>query len=77
LGKLIHLLHITPEQYEKFITITRGILADPYFIRLRDAIERALHAVPRLDSIAVIDLAKATGILVSPDQKEQHDHTAA
>jgi hypothetical protein len=67
LGKLIHLLDISEEQYRKFITITRDIFVDPHFIRLRDAIEQALYSVPRLDAIAVLDLAKATGVLVSPD----------
>jgi hypothetical protein len=68
LGKLIDILDITPEQYEAYIDATRDMLANEDFIRLRDAIERALYSVPRLDAIAVLDLAKATGIPVSSNQ---------
>ena len=64
LGRLIEILGFDHEQYEAIVAVTHRILDDPDFIRLRDAIERALRHVPRLDAQAVRDLTEAAGIPV-------------
>ena len=61
LATLIRVLDVNPEQYEEVVLVTRNLLADPYFRRLRDVIARALCACPRLESDDLAALAEATG----------------
>jgi hypothetical protein len=46
---IIRSLGVTREAYESCVELARDLLADPDFIRLRDAIARALSRVPRLE----------------------------
>jgi hypothetical protein len=58
LGKVIHLLEVNREAYEACVEIVRDMLADTdLFIPLRDAIERALGVVPRLEAEDIEALA--------------------
>ena len=49
LGRVLTVLGVDEEDYAALVALTRDILADPDFRRLRDAIARALAAVPRLE----------------------------
>ena len=50
LGTVLTLLGADQERYEKSVELTRQLLAQPDFIRLRNAIARALSHVPRLEA---------------------------
>ena len=60
---------MTSEIYADLVQASRELLADPDFIRLRDAIARALAVVPRLERDDVEALCQATGTPV-PQAKE-------
>jgi hypothetical protein len=64
LGKVIEILGIDEAGYDRIVELTQEILDDRDFIRLRDAIARALAVCPRLDSQAVNELTEAAGIPV-------------
>jgi hypothetical protein len=49
LATVIRVLHIDERVYEELVELTHAMLSDPDFIRLRDAIARALSRVPRLE----------------------------
>jgi hypothetical protein len=49
---------VTEAIYRDLVDITRDLLADPDFLRLRNAIARALHYVPRLEREDVEALAR-------------------
>jgi hypothetical protein len=63
LGIVLLRLGVDEETYEEIVEMTRRMLADADFIRLRDAIARALSSVPRLEredmeALAAIHLPK-------------------
>jgi hypothetical protein len=49
LATVIRVLHIDEPTYEEIVEVTRDLLRDPDFVRVRDVIARALRAVPRLE----------------------------
>ncbi|MGZ5308656.1 MAG: hypothetical protein ACXWDP_05635 [Solirubrobacterales bacterium] len=51
-------LHATEEKYDAIVQYTRELLEDPDFIRLRDAIARALARVPRIERETIERLAE-------------------
>jgi hypothetical protein len=53
LGQILRRLDATPEKYNATVEFTRELLEDPDFIRLRDAIARALSRVPRIESATI------------------------
>jgi hypothetical protein len=57
LGRVLTLLGATKKTYEQLVEIARSMLDDPAFIRLRDAIARALHRCPHLEAEDVQALA--------------------
>ena len=66
LGLVLRLLGATEAVYDDLVDIARRMLADPIFIRLRDAIARALRAVPRLEGEDIERLAA----IYLPDEEE-------
>jgi hypothetical protein len=68
LATVMRVLHIDERVYEELLEVTREMLRDPDFIRLRDAIARALTAVPRLERSDIEALCRATH---TPTPKEQ------
>jgi hypothetical protein len=46
---VIRVLPIDEPTYEEIVEVTRDLLRDPDFVRVRDVIARALRAVPRLE----------------------------
>jgi hypothetical protein len=70
LGLVISLLKLDQEQYERLVELTSEILASEHFRRLRDAIARALRAVPVLTAEDVAALCEATGTPIPPRQQE-------
>lgn len=67
LGFVLAELRATEQIYQDLVEITRDMLADPDFIRLRDAIARALRHVPRLEREDIEALAR----IHLPDREEQ------
>jgi hypothetical protein len=57
LATIIRSLGVTREAYESCVELARDLLADPDFLRLRDAIARALSRSPRLEAEDVEALA--------------------
>jgi hypothetical protein len=60
-------LNADEERYRKTVEFTRELLEDEHFIRLRDAIARALNRVPRLERETIERLA---AIYIDPDYEE-------
>jgi hypothetical protein len=60
---------IGEEQYEQFVELTRKLLANEHFLRLRDSVARALSAVPRLEREDVEALCRVHGFPI-PQCKE-------
>jgi hypothetical protein len=52
------LTDLRAEQYADAVQAAHEMLGDPTFIRLRDAIARALSAVPRLEAEDIETLAR-------------------
>jgi hypothetical protein len=48
LNVVLKLLHADQEQYGRSVALTRDVLANSDFLRLRDAVARALRRVPHL-----------------------------
>jgi hypothetical protein len=71
LATIIRILDVNESQYERFVELTRKLLADEHFIRLRDAIARALTAVPRLEREDIEALCKATGTPIPTGKQEE------
>ena len=67
LGQVLCLLDATEEKYNRILQYTEKLLHDPDFIRLRDAIARALNRVPRIEGETVERLAE---IYVTPEPEE-------
>ena len=65
LATLIEVLGLDADEYDQLVQVTRDLLADPHFIRLRDAIARALAAVPYLTAEDLAALCYAVGIPTS------------
>lgn len=57
LGVVLRALGADQDRYEKSIQVTRQLLREPDFIRLRDAFARALSRVPRLEAEDIATLA--------------------
>ena len=68
LGLALLDLGATEEQYEQLIELTRDLLDDEDFIRLRDAIARALSIAKRLEREDIEALCRATHIPI-PEQE--------
>ena len=68
LGLVLLDLGATEQQYEQLIELTRDLLADEDFIRLRDAIARALSVAKRLEREDIEALCRATHIPI-PEQE--------
>lgn len=64
LGIILRRLGATEEKYEKTIEFCRELLEDEHFVRLRDAIARALARVPRIERDTIERLA---AIYVDPE----------
>ena len=62
LGKIIEILDLDRDQYDRIVAVTKEILDDPDFRRLVHTIARAHAACPRLDAQAVRELTAAAGI---------------
>ena len=62
LGLVVRRLGLSRDVYEQLVELTRDVLVDPDFIRLRDAIARALTVVPRLECEDIEALCRATHI---------------
>jgi hypothetical protein len=58
LGRVLRALGASEKTYEMCVDLARDMLTDPGFIRLRDAIARALHQVPRLEREDIEALAR-------------------
>jgi hypothetical protein len=58
LGLLLRHLDADPERYRRIVQFTEELLEDPHFIRLRDAIARALTRFHFIDAEAIEDLAR-------------------
>ena len=63
LGLVMLHLGVNEERYAQFVEVTRKLMADPLFIRLRNAIARALTHVPvlerqDLEALAAIHLSE-------------------
>jgi hypothetical protein len=69
LATLIRVLHIDECVYEELVEVAREMLRDPDFIRPRDAIARALTAVPRLEREDIEALCLIAGTQI-PQVKE-------
>lgn len=65
---IVRVLGVTEEIYADLVQATRELLADPEFIRLRDAIARALTVVPRLEREDVEALCRATNIPIPEEE---------
>lgn len=74
LGTTIRVLDIGEEQYEQFVELTRKLLANEHFLRLRDSIARALSVVPRLEREDVEALCRVHGFPI-PQHQEQPCNT--
>jgi hypothetical protein len=57
LGTVLRVLTVDEEDYAALVELTFEVLADPDFVRLRDAIARALARVPRLEREDIETLA--------------------
>ena len=68
LGLVLLKLGVTEEAYEEFIKLTRDLLADEDFIRLRDCIARALSIAKRLDRGDIEALCRATHIPIPQEE---------
>ena len=66
LATLIRVLHLTEEVYSELVTAARELLDDDDFCRLRDALARALHRVPRLEREDI----EALACIYRPEQEE-------
>lgn len=66
LGTVLTLLGADQERYEKSIELTRKLLVEPDFVRLRDSFARALSRVPRLEAEDI----EALCAIHLPDTKE-------
>ena len=71
LGTVLLRLGVTEEAYEELVALTRELLADRDFTRLRNAIARALSRVPRLEAEDVEALAA-----IHPPDKEHSCSTS-
>jgi hypothetical protein len=60
LGLVLSELGVTERIYRDMVELTRDMLADPRFIRLRDAIARALEQVPHLEREDIEALCRVT-----------------
>ena len=63
---MLTLLDATEEVYADCIEIAREMLADPEVLRLRNALARALHRVPRLEREDI----EALAAIYKPEQEE-------
>ena len=70
LGTTIRVLEVTEDQYAQFVELTRDLLANEHFIRLRDSIARALTVVPRLEREDIAALCHAANV-PTPETQEQ------
>jgi hypothetical protein len=68
LGRLIEILDLDRDEYGSLVAVTREVLADADFQRLRGAIERALHRVPRLEEQDIQALAAAVSVPYEPGE---------
>jgi hypothetical protein len=59
-------LRVGPQDYTALVELTRDVLADPHVIELRDALARALDAVPTLYEPEINEIAAA----IIPEAKE-------
>jgi hypothetical protein len=66
LSLVLKALRVTPEIYNEMVELTRDVLADPRVIELRDALARALDAVPTLYESEINEIAAA----IIPEAKE-------
>ena len=67
---LLH-LGLDEESYDAVVAYTRDtLLTDSDYLKLRDAIHRALRVVPRLEERDLDALCRATGVPI-PDNEEQ------
>jgi hypothetical protein len=66
---VIRRLGVDAETYGEVVEFCRDLLLDPDFIRLRDAIERALNAVPRLEREDIEALCLATHTPIPGEQE--------
>lgn len=57
LGRVLMFIGAREDTYAECVKLARDMLADPEFIRLRDALARALHHVPRLEAEDIESLA--------------------
>jgi len=66
LAIILRHLGANAETYDELVQVARDLLADPEFIRLRDAIARALRGCPELQAADIEALAR----IYKPDQEE-------
>jgi len=66
LGTVLRALGASEKTYAMCVELAGDMLADPEFVRLRDAIARALHQVPWLEREDIEALAR----IYSPDREE-------
>jgi hypothetical protein len=68
LGRVLRYLGATKQKYDATVEFTRELLEDEQFVRLRDAIARALARVPRIERETIERLA---AIHFDPDHYEE------
>jgi tripartite-type tricarboxylate transporter receptor subunit TctC len=71
LGTVLLRLGVTREAYGQLVELTRDMLVDPEFTRLRDAIARALTVVPRLEHEDIEALCRATNTPIPVGKQEE------
>jgi hypothetical protein len=69
LDLIIRGLGIGADEYDRLVEVARDMLADADFRRLRDALARALAAVPRLEREDIKAIAEAHGFS-APEREE-------
>jgi hypothetical protein len=73
LGVVLRELGVAEAIYEQLVELARDLLADDDFLRLRNALARALHQVPRLEREDIEALCRVTN---TPIPREQEQHAA-
>jgi hypothetical protein len=62
-------LRVGPQDYAELVRLTRDVLADPHVRELRDALARALDAVPTIYTSEINEIAEAVGFPI-PEAEE-------
>jgi hypothetical protein len=69
LGLAMKALRVGPQDYAELVRLTRDVLADPHVRELRDALARALDAVPTIYTSEINEIAEAVGFPI-PEAEE-------